>query len=326
MHILTSAASTNLPPGADMAGHKVKALAGLASGSSSDSMDPGQQDGRPQHNGQPGPRRQLQINMKHLSGPFDIIGDIHGCYDELVELLDRQGYQPRQRDGQPEGSLELAAPLDAGGRSRSLIFLGDLVDRGPKSPAVLRLVMELCAGGQALCVPGNHDDKLMRKLFGSRVKIAHGLDKTLAQLAAEPPAFSRQVAEFIRGLISHFILDSGHLVVAHAGIREEMQGRNTHEVRDFCLYGQTTGETDEFGLPVRYPWARDYRGKALVVYGHTPVIEPLWQNNTINIDTGCVFGGSLCALRYPERELLKVEAREQYAVPGRPIGHGISAG
>lgn len=55
-------------------------------------------------------------------------------------------------------------------------------------------------------------------------------------------------------------------------------------------------------MPVRYNWAADYRGKALVVYGHTPVPEALWLNNTVNIDTGCVFGGHLTALRYPERE------------------------
>src|SRR5204863_2243151 len=118
---------------------------------------------------------------------------------------------------------------------------------------------------------------------------------------------------------SHFVLDDGKLVVAHAGMKEIMQGRGSGAVRDFALYGETTGETDEFGLPVRYNWAAEYHGVAQVVYGHTPVPQPEWLNRTINIDTGCVFGGKLSALRYPEGELVSVPARRVYAVPARPL-------
>src|SRR5205807_1302835 len=102
-------------------------------------------------------------------------------------------------------------------------------------------------------------------------------------------------------------------------MKEEMQGRGSGKVRDFALYGETTGETDEFGLPIRYNWAAEYRGRAMVVYGHTPVPQPDWLNRTINIDTGCVFGGSLTALRYPEKELMSVTARATYAQPVRPL-------
>jgi polynucleotide kinase-phosphatase len=98
-----------------------------------------------------------------------------------------------------------------------------------------------------------------------------------------------------------------------------MHGRGSGRVREFALYGETTGETDEFGLPVRYNWAADYRGSATVVYGHTPVPEPEWLNRTINVDTGCVFGGGLTALRYPERELVSVPARRTYCEPSRPF-------
>ncbi len=266
-------------------------------------------------------REPLYNNLKQETGPFDIIGDIHGCYDELLELLAALGYRVEQRDGEAEGSVNLQAPHDAGGRERRLIFLGDLVDRGPRTPAVLRLVMQLCASGQALCVPGNHDVKLKRKLRGEDVRVNHGLEQSLDQLSQESVEFNTAVRDFIDALVSHYVLDGGRLVVAHAGLKEEMHGRGSGAVREFCLYGETTGETDEFGLPVRYPWARDYRGKAAVVYGHTPVPQPEWLNNTINIDTGCVFGGSLSALRYPERELLSIPAHEQYAVPARPIGY-----
>src|SRR6202046_1409975 len=161
--------------------------------------------------------------------------------------------------------------------------------------------------------------KLLQKLRGKDVKMAHGLSDSVAQLEIAPPEFKSKVAEFIDGLISHDVLDDGKLVAAHAGMKEEMQGRGSGAVRDFALYGETTGETDEYGLPVRYNWAAEYRGKALVVYGHTPVAEPEWLNRTINIDTGCVFGGKLTALRYPEKELVSVPAQQTYYESVKPF-------
>jgi protein phosphatase len=247
-------------------------------------------------------------------GPFDIIGDVHGCYDELVELLEKLGYEVAD-DG--------SAAVHADGRK--VVFLGDVVDRGPNAPAVLRLVMAMVASGSALCVPGNHENKLVRALRGRDVQVTHGLAESLGQLEEETPEFRQRVLEFLDGLVSHFVLDDRWLVVAHAGMREEMQGRASAAVRAFALYGETTGETDEFGLPVRYPWATEYRGKTMVVYGHTPVPKPEWVNNTINIDTGCVFGGALTALRYPEKELVSVPASQTYYEPVRaflPEGAG----
>jgi protein phosphatase len=252
-------------------------------------------------------RQPLWNNRRFDHGPFDIIGDVHGCGDELVTLLRLLGYAP-DVDAvwrHPEG--------------RTAVFLGDLVDRGPRIVDVLRLVMGMEKAGAALVVPGNHDMKLMRKLRGRNVQVTHGLQDSLDQLASEPEAFQREVAEFIDDLVSHYVLDDGKLVVAHAGMKEEMQGRGSGKVRDFALFGETTGETDEFGLPVRFNWAAEYRGPATVVYGHTPVPEPEWLNRTINIDTGCVFGGKLTALRYPEKELVSVPAAREYAVPARPL-------
>ncbi len=102
-------------------------------------------------------------------------------------------------------------------------------------------------------------------------------------------------------------------------MKDEYQGRASARVRDFCLYGETTGETDEWGLPVRSNWAASYRGRAMVVYGHTPVVEPVWLNRTINVDTGCAFGGKLTALRYPENELVSVPAARVYYEPAKPL-------
>lgn len=254
-------------------------------------------------------RMPLWSNLKQEKGPFDIIGDIHGCFDELQELLLKLGYQI-QKNGQyvvthPEG--------------RKVIFVGDLVDRGPKTPEVLRIVMSMVESGIGFCVSGNHDDKLRRKLQGREVKIAHGLAESLAQLELEPQEFKNKALKFLDGLISHYVFDDGKLAVAHAGLKEEYIGRGSPRVRDFCMFGETTGEIDEFGLPVRYPWARDYRGKAMIVYGHTPVPEAEWLNNTINIDTGCVFGGKLTALRYPEKKLIEIHAEQVYCEPVKPL-------
>ena len=159
-------------------------------------------------------------------------------------------------------------------------------------------------------------------MWGKDVQITHGLAESLAQFEAYEQhyrGFSRIAAEFIDDLVSHYVLDDGKLVVAHAGMKEIMQGRGSGAVREFALYGETTGETDEFGLPVRYNWAAEYRGPAMVVYGHTPVPEPEWLNRTINIDTGCVFGGKLTALRYPEKEFVSVPAKQTYAEPRKPF-------
>ncbi|ADU73447.1 polynucleotide 3'-phosphatase /polynucleotide 5'-hydroxyl-kinase /polynucleotide 2',3'-cyclic phosphate phosphodiesterase [Acetivibrio thermocellus AD2] len=260
-------------------------------------------------------RQPLWNNKKDEHGPFDIIGDIHGCYDELKMLLEKLGYLIEEVEGGVgSGKYRVTHP-----EGRKVLFLGDLVDRGPKITEVLKLVMGMVKSGIALCVPGNHDVKLLRKLSGRDVQITHGLDRTLEQLAKEPQEFIEEVKAFIDGLVSHYVLDDGKLVVAHAGMKEEFQGRGSGKVREFALYGETTGETDEYGLPVRYDWASDYRGKALVVYGHTPQAEVLKVNNTINIDTGCVFGGKLTAYRYPEREIVDVKALKTYYEPAKPF-------
>ena len=253
-------------------------------------------------------------------GPFDIIGDVHGCCDELEALLARLGYVEARLDCDDPlwGDRTFVHP-----EGRKAVFVGDLVDRGPRILDTVRLVRNMVVHGSALCVPGNHDMKLMRKLRGKNVQITHGLADTLAEIDALPDEvrgpFCKELADFLDGLVSHYVLDDGKLVVAHAGMKEEMQGRGSGKVRDFALYGETTGETDEFGLPVRFNWAAEYRGQAMVVYGHTPVPEPEWLNRTVNIDTGCVFGGKLTALRYPEKEFVSVPAARTYCEPARPF-------
>lgn len=256
-------------------------------------------------------RQPMWTNRMEETGPFDIIGDVHGCYDELVELLMKLGYQVTTKEGD--------IPVIDSPENRKVLFVGDYVDRGPKVVEVLRLVMEMHKNGIAMCVPGNHDVKLTRALSGKNVAHTHGLAETLMQLENETPEFKEQVADFIEGLVSHYVLDEGKLVVAHAGMKQEYQGRASGRVRQFALYGETTGETDEFGLPIRLNWAEEYRGQATVVYGHTSVPEPEWMNRTINIDTGCVYGGKLTAFRYPEKEFVSVPAKKVHYEPAKPL-------
>ena len=260
-------------------------------------------------------RQPLWTDKRGDAGPFDIIGDIHGCADELQALLAKLGYRIEWFDDRGERAVTVFPP-----ESRKAVFVGDLVDRGPNSPDVLRIAMSMTAAGTAYAVQGNHDRKFERWLAGRKVTISHGLQQTIEQLEGQDRGFREALPKFLDGLRSHVWLDEGRLVVAHAGLKEEMIGRGSGAVREFALYGGTTGEIDEFGLPVRADWAASYRGPATVVYGHTPVLHADWVNNTLCIDTGCVFGGRLTALRWPEKELVDVAARQTWFEPIRPLG------
>lgn len=257
-------------------------------------------------------RTPLLNDRRDLHGPFDAIGDVHGCLSELLTLLDRLGYRIIRDDA---GRAVDAEHPDG----RTAIFLGDLVDRGPDSPGVLRLAMGMTRAGHAIAIPGNHEQKLIRALDGTNVSLRHGLELTLSQLARESEEFRDDAREWCRELVAHLVLDDGNLVVAHAGLKEAYHGRASGRVRAFSLYGDTTGESDEYGLPVRLPWAEDYRGRAVVLYGHTPTPTLDWVNNTLCLDTGCVFGGHLSALRYPERETVQVPAERVWYEPVKPL-------
>ncbi len=260
----------------------------------------------------------VRTDKRDLRGPFDVVGDPHGCCDELEELLAKLGYVVSWSEA---GGKRRAAIHRPSGDGRRLAFVGDFVDRGPRSLDVLRIAMAAVAAG-GVAVPGNHDDRFSRWLRGRPVKVQHGLDTTVAEMEADP-GFRRDAGSFIEGLPSHAWLDGGALVIAHAGIEERWIGRASTRIRDFCLYGDAVGE-DEDGKPLRRDWAPGYAGVPAVVYGHVPQHGLDWVNGTLCIDTGCVFGGRLTALRWPEREIVQVEARRAYAVgriaPARPAG------
>jgi protein phosphatase len=234
-----------------------------------------------------------------MSEKYDIIGDVHGCYDELVELILILGYKiENEKIYHPYG--------------RKIILLGDLVDRGPKIMEVLALAIQITREGSGFSILGNHEFKFRKYLSGKNIKLSESVQRTIDQLNNMPVVFLNTIKEFLHSLPYYKILDQGNLVVAHAGIKEDMIGKESEEIRSFCIYGDTNGETDEYGLPVRRDWALNYRGNSWIIYGHTPVPSPYWQNKSVNIDTGCVFGNTLTALKYPEMETVSVKARKVY--------------
>ncbi|MDQ0153918.1 bis(5'-nucleosyl)-tetraphosphatase PrpE [Robertmurraya andreesenii] len=223
---------------------------------------------------------------------IDIIGDIHGCFAEFEELTKKLDY-----------SWETGIPIHP--QKRKLAFVGDLTDRGPQSLKVIEVVWELVMNKKmAFYSPGNHCNKLYRYFLGNKVQVTHGLETTVAEYMAlskdEQHRIRNKFIELYEQNPLYQILDQGRLVIAHAGIREDYIGKNHSKVKTFVLYGDITGQKHPDGSPVRRDWAKDYRGKATIVYGHTPVAEPRIVRNTYNIDTGAVFGGKLTALRYPE--------------------------
>jgi protein phosphatase len=254
------------------------------------------------------------VDRRNLTGPFDIVGDVHGCCDELEALLGKLGYRIEWRDGEAGRCVSVTPPP-----GRTLVFVGDLVDRGARVPDVLRIAMAMGEAGTSLCVEGNHDNKYGRWLNGATVKPGHGLQMSIDQTESEGPEFRERARTFIAALPSHLWLDGGALVIAHAGLKEEMIGHDNGRVRSFALYGDTTGETDGYGYPVRRNWAAEYSGAAAIVYGHVAAPEVEWLNNTICLDSGCCFGGKLTALRWPERELVSLPAARTYYEPSRPL-------
>jgi protein phosphatase len=250
------------------------------------------------------------FDRRDLSGPFDIVGDVHGCGDELEILLAQLGYRIEW-----QGKDVTVTPPPG----RTLVFVGDLVDRGPRIASVLRIAMAMVEAGSALCVEGNHENKAGRWLGGAKVQLNPGLQATIDQLESEGEAFKTRVKTFIASLPIYLWLDGGALIVAHAGLRETMIGRSDGKTRSFALYGDTTGEKDEDGYPVRRNWALEHSGQTAIVYGHVAAPGAEWVNNTICLDTGCCYGGALTALRWPEREIVSIPAARMYYQAKRPL-------
>ncbi|WP_042148954.1 bis(5'-nucleosyl)-tetraphosphatase PrpE [Paucisalibacillus sp. EB02] len=237
---------------------------------------------------------------------IDVIGDIHGCYNEFCSLFEELGYKKEQ---------DVYIHPD----NRIPIFVGDLTDRGPESIKVIQLVYDMVIKkNKALYVPGNHCNKLYRFFLGNNVKQQHGLETTVAEYEALDKKMQGNISKQFMRLYEeaplYLEIPEANAVVAHAGIKESYIGRHDKKVKTFVLYGDITGEFDEAGRPIRRDWAQNYNGDAWIVYGHTPVLKPRRVNKTINIDTGCVFGNKLTAFRLPEETTVSVPSEQPFKV------------
>ncbi|WP_342510068.1 bis(5'-nucleosyl)-tetraphosphatase PrpE [Sporosarcina sp. FSL K6-2383] len=235
---------------------------------------------------------------------FDIIGDIHGCFDELITLIEKLGYL-----------MDSGIPVHSDGRQ--LAFVGDAMDRGPDSIKTLQLLFDMQDAHPLHYSPGNHCNKLYRFAKGNHVQVTHGLETTVAEINTlskeQRKQFLNRYRQFYEALPLYQSLDDSKLIIAHAGIPERLIGvPYSEKVRVFVQYGDITGETLPNGKPVRRDWAKQYNGRACIVYGHTPVREARHLQHTVNVDTGCVFGGKLTALRYPEMDIVSVPSQQQF--------------
>lgn len=239
---------------------------------------------------------------------WDVIGDVHGCWAELSELIDTLGYE-LVTDGTHTG---MRHP-----EGRRLAFVGDYTDRGPKSVSVLNVVKWLTMDGH-VGVRGNHCDKLRRALKGNKIRVGHGLSETLTALDADPQADKASLLAWLEALPYCVKLRSHvaatELVLSHAGIPRAAIGRSDKRTLSHCLYGEVLGFRED-GLPERgESWRESYVGtRQIAVFGHTPVPEVDERDGSVNVDTGCVFGGKLSAYRWPQCEVVSVAAQVTYA-------------
>ncbi|PJN91115.1 polynucleotide kinase-phosphatase [Bacillus sp. mrc49] len=248
---------------------------------------------------------------KDIGHGIDIIGDIHGCHEELILLLDKLGYQKNQEGLylHPDG--------------RKFVSVGDVMSRGPESLRTMLFFHEHVQKGVAYMIDSNHGWKIARWLDGRNVTLHHGDEKVAEDFkryeeehGSEKTAETKQaLKKFLLQAPSHYVFTKNGVqtvICVHAGIKDAFIGKQSEAISDFCRYGDTDG-FDERGKPVRKDWYISHKKSTLIVWGHDPKPQPLLINNTINIDQGAVFGGALTAFRYPEGEVISVQASQNHS-------------
>ena len=246
-------------------------------------------------------------DLRTDAAAYDIIGDIHSCADELEELIRTLGYEVTWSQEQDERTVKIVPP-----HGRKLVLLGDLVDRGPKSADTLRLAIAVIDQNCGYVIMGNHDIYLAQWMRGANLPINPGIAQTINQLSRESEPFLRAALATISALPTYLWLDGGRLCVSHAGLRADLLGRDTPEAFEHAINGDEPIRNATQTYDPRLHWAASYGGETSMVYGHFRLQDALWVNNTMCIDTACVYGGKLTALRWPERELVSVSAHERY--------------
>ncbi|WP_097073046.1 metallophosphoesterase [Ureibacillus xyleni] len=242
---------------------------------------------------------------------IDFIGDIHACYDEFIELLNKLNYQPNKYG------------LYIHPHGRKIVSLGDVMSRGPQSIKCMQFFLSHVNAGLAYMIDSNHGWKIARWLMGRNVQLRHGDEKVEEEFreyeklngVKETAKLKEDIKELLINSPSHYIFTvngENQVVCAHAGIRDDFIGKENNRIKNFCRYGDVS-RMDERGKPIRKDWYKFHEGNLLIIWGHDPKREPLIENNTINIDQGAVFGGKLTCFRYPENEFVFVKASKNYS-------------
>ena len=212
------------------------------------------------------------------------IGDVHGCIDELQALLKKCDYQP--------GDL--------------VVFLGDLVCKGPDSLSVVQMAREIGAIG----VRGNHDFEVVRW----HQAIKSGADPPVIGSEHYYVATALSTADLKWMYSLPWFISSSHLnaLFVHAGfvsgIRLAKQNpRLMMNMRSILPDGTVTSKFFN-----NWPWARLWDGPQTVFFGHDADRGLQQYEHAIGLDTGCVYGGKLTACILPERRLVSVNAKREY--------------
>ena len=206
-----------------------------------------------------------------------VIGDLHGCYDELLDLLDKVSFGSEDR----------------------LICVGDLITKGPKNREVLDRFM---TDPQFTSVLGNHDLALRRRWNGEKFKLKPSQKPTHKDLKKDKDRYVPYLNQL------PFSIDLGTHLVVHAGLRPgvEFSSQTTEDMTEL----RSLGEDRESRKGT--PWYDVYDGEKIVLFGHWPATEPRRGKKAIGLDTGCVYGGQLSAYIVETGELTSVPARQVY--------------
>lgn len=252
-----------------------------------------------------------------LGNGLDIIGDIHGCMDEWLLLLEKLGYK-QSADGfyrHPEG--------------RKILSLGDIMSRGPRSLDSLLFFEAHIKAGLAYMIDSNHGWKIARWLDGRKVTLAHGDERVEEEFLdyerQHGSLATNRLKERIKNILldapSHYVIQdkgSSVAVAVHAGIRDDYIGKQSPKIADYCRYGPVVG-VQRNGKPKRGDWTIHHHSPELIIWGHDPRPVALEVQRTINIDQGAVFGGDLTALRLPSKEIVQVESQDYAQAAINPL-------
>lgn len=252
-----------------------------------------------------------------LEKGLDVIGDIHGCMDEWLLLLEKLGYKQSADDlyRHPEG--------------RKILSLGDIMSRGPRSLDSLLFFEAHIKAGLAYMIDSNHGWKIARWLDGRKVTLAHGdelVEEEFLEYERQHGSLAtNRLKERIKNMLldapSHYVIrDQGSpmAVAVHAGIRDDYIGNHSPKIADYCRYGPVVG-VQRNGKPKRGDWTIHHHSPELIIWGHDPRPVAVEMQRTVNIDQGAVFGGDLTALRLPSKEIVQVASHDYAQAAINPL-------